>query len=275
MEKLKIPRMLLTAVVAVITFVSYAQEKDVEASRQMILDEGKFLFRLEKASWHATDVLMKGNAAMLEHLAGYLSYADQEFTKTIFWNKDNKILLTVTFDSIASATNGIANADTRDPNEMEQQLMTIRGKAFDLLVDNNDKFFSFYKNTSPNLIPVIRDGRKVVFILTASKENKLLIGNDYKVVFGETNQVTEKIKLHNSLIPIQESGNDENNVGSMHTHILKNHPVMTSTDICTFLLYRDIFKLSRHVVVSQEWISIFEADKESFVIVPKSAFEKK
>jgi hypothetical protein len=109
----------------------------------------------------------------------------------------------------------------------------------------------------------------MVVILTASTERKLLVGNDYKLLFDDNNAVSSKIKLHKSLITLSaEGGAHKNEIGSMHTHILADQPFMTSTDICTFLLYQDIFKLNKHVVVSEKWLSIFEVKNLMFVIVP-------
>jgi hypothetical protein len=59
-------------------------------------------------------------------------------------------------------------------------------------------------------------------------------------------------------------------VGSIHSHVLEDQPFITSTDICSFLLYKDFIKLSNHVVVSENYICIFDVVKETLMIVPKS-----
>jgi hypothetical protein len=254
---------------------AYCQDQDVEGSRKAILEEGIYLFRLEKASWHATDLLVKNNSKLLEQLAGYLSYIDGSSTRTIFWSDENMILLTVSFDSLAAPDNGIEEDQTRNPTAIEEELILLRSKAYDMLVKNEGEFFSFYENTSPNLIPVIRNNERMTFVLTGSKEKKLVIGNDYKLIFNKDNQIIQKIKLHNTLIPIEQSGHEMKTVGSMHTHILADQPFMTATDICTFLLYKDVFKLTNHVVISDKWTSIFHADKGYLIIVPHTETNSK
>jgi hypothetical protein len=254
----------------------YCQDNDVQAVRNQILDEGLFLFRLEKASWNSTDILLKDYSNLSNQINGYLSYPDNDDTKTVFWDKDGMIIFTVTLDSTGFEKNKVVKVDTRTPTPLETELIKLRNDAFDLLTKNEDNFFAFYKNTSPNLIPIIRSDQRTVFILTGSQENKLLIGNDYRLLFNGKNEVVKKEKLHNSLITINQDSNKEfNKVGSMHTHILENQPYMTSTDICTFMLYMDVFKLKNHVVVSDKGTSIFESDKKRLIIVPQDNSKKK
>jgi hypothetical protein len=113
-----------------------------------------------------------------------------------------------------------------------------------------------------------------VFIISASSQaDDIVIGNDYKLVFNTENELVEKYKLHNSLIKIDVNGqimDSGKKVGSIHSHVLEDQPFITSTDICSFLLYKDFIKLSNHVVVSENYICIFDVVKETLMIVPKS-----
>jgi hypothetical protein len=255
----------------------YCQDADVQIVRKQILEEGLFLFRLEKASWNSTDIVVKDYPDLLNQINGYLSYSNNHNTKTIFWTNDEKLLLTVTFDSTSLEIKGVVDSNTRTPTQLEADLITLRESAFDLMTKNEDKFFTFYKNTGSNFIPLIRSGQRTVFILTGSQENKLLIGNDYRISFNDRNEIISKIKLHNSLITINEDSSDKglNKVGSMHTHVIEDQPYMTSTDICTYMLYKEIFKLKNHVVVSEKGTSIFETDKRNLIIVPQDNSKKK
>lgn len=251
------------------------QEMDIQAIRKETLNEGLFLYRLEKSSWTSTDILLKDYSNLLARVNGYLSYPDGYNTKTIFWNEENKVLLTITFDSVYFDKKPNVDDNLREPTAVEADLIKLRNDAFELLVENKDEFFKFYDKTSPNLIPIIKDGQRTVFILTGSQENTLLIGNDYRLVFNERNEIISKVRLHNTLIRIDQADKAGNEVGSVHTHVIESLPYMTSTDICTFLLYKDFFKLKNHVVISDKWTSIFDADKISFVIVPRNNSKEK
>jgi len=266
---------LLSLILTCWTFNAFSQNQEVETARRQILDEGLALYRLEKASWNATDILFKDYSSLLDKLKGYLSYTeDRDNTKTIFWDKEGTLLLTITFDSAIVNKKKVDNQQ-QQPTPLESDLIKLRNAALTMLTKNEDRFFSFYENTSPNLIPVIKNGQKTVFILTGSRENKLLIGNDYRISFNNSNEVTRKEKLHNSLITIgQESGDGLNKTGSMHTHIIEGQPFMTSTDICTYMLYKDVFKLQNHIVVSEKYTSIFDSGKMTFVIVPTGTSKK-
>lgn len=248
------------------SLITYSQDKDLQKSRIAILEEGLLLYKLEKASWHGTDILVHDNSALINQIAGYLSYVESDTTKTIFWNKTDQIILTVSFDSIPNEKSGIANTQVRIPTTKETDLIALRNAAFEKLSKNEDKFFTFYERTNPNLIPLITPKERIVFILTGSTEKQLCIGNDYKLWFNDKNKVTKKAQLHKSLIPI---GAEDNSVGTYHSHILADQPFMTSTDICTFLLYKDILHMSKHTVVSDKYTSIFDTDRLTFIIIPR------
>jgi hypothetical protein len=262
--------MSITKAFGILIFLAFAFNgfsQNIDSLRAATLNEAILLYRLELASWHSTDVLMAKAKEKLNEMNGYASYVEGKNTRAIFWNADNKIVFTVTFDSLASPRNGIVDRDIRNATDFEIDLIGLRNAAYNLLVNNKDKFFSFYENTHPNLVPLLTKTERVVFILTGATQNELLVGNDYKLVFDQKYTVVKKLKLHNSLIRL--SGESDDKVeGSVHTHILDDQPLMTSTDICTFLLYKDIVKMTKHTVVSKKWISIFHADGANLIVVP-------
>ncbi|HEY8933657.1 MAG TPA: hypothetical protein VIM65_00490 [Cyclobacteriaceae bacterium] len=253
----------------VFSFSCYSQKKNndnLDSIRKEILNEGLLLYRLEKASWIATDILLKDYTEISNKIEGYLSYVDNRNTKTIFWTNDNKILLSIEFDSIASIKNPRVDFITRLPLKKENELIALRKAAFNELAKNEGKFFSFYNNTGQNVIPIIGE-KRLVFIMTGSQAQEIIVGNDYKLTFNDNNEIEEKEKLHNSLLRFDQSNKKQNEIGTFHTH-LKAHPFMTSTDICTFLLFQDVFKIEKHTVVSDAYTSIFESSRALLIIVP-------
>lgn len=253
---------------------SYSQDADIQKERDRILEEGLYLYRLEKASWHASDILFKDYKNVISEVKGYLSMVDKKTTRTIFWNDQLEIVFTVQFDSMASEKTGVPSSFRRPAMQEEADIIQLRIAAFNKMIENKGKFFSFYEKTRPNLIPVIRNGERIVYVLTASNEKKLLIGNDYKLYFNEKNEINDKTKLHKSLITLDMSDSEKETTGSMHSHVLKDQPFITPTDVCTFMLYKDVFKVSTHTVISEKWMSLFDSDKVNLTIITSDLLKK-
>jgi hypothetical protein len=271
-------RSIVFVTLVVLMSAAYAQKPDLQKKSREILAEAKVLYKSEKASWHATDILVGKYPKILENVKGYLSYADNDKEKTIFWDKNSNIIFTAEFSGIPGPDNANVDTKKRKATDAENDLIDMRQKAFDILIENKDEFFTFYKNVNPNLIPLINDNSREVFILSASDEaDKLLLGNDYKLTFNKKNEIIKKIRLHNSLIELDQKGEVDSlgkRIGSVHSHVIEDLPFMTSTDICTYLLYKDVLELTNHVVVSKDYISIFDAEKVILTIVSADKFNK-
>lgn len=239
---------------------------DPEAEAKKVLAEGLFLYRLEKASWHSSDMITGGKSgADMNAVSGYLSYADSTQTKSIFWDENQKIIYTVTFDTIATATNGVGSTEKREATLFEADLIALRIATYNQLMENKGRFFKFYDNTSPNIIPIIRNGVRSVYILTGTTQRAVLIGNDYLLTMNDKNVITNKIKLHKSLIWLEPAPKDA--VRSTHTHIIKNQDLITATDICTFMLNRNLAG-DMHIVMSRKYLSTFNAKDGTLVVTP-------
>lgn len=242
-----------------------------------IVAEGKRLYRSEMASWYGTDVFME-RYKKTENIAGYFSYASGDSTKCIFYSKDkNPVAIgTISFDSTFNVET--ANVDISDRNftAKEFDLYSIRENALQLV--SNDSFFLRYKNTGVNLIPLIENGEKKVYCLTGSQTNGVVyFGNDYLIVYNDKNELVSKKRLHHSLIPVEygkPTDKDENVVGGMHTHLPETGDFMTATDICTIMLYEKIAKWKQHIVVSQNYMSIWNCDTDNMVTITREAMDK-
>jgi len=245
---------------------------------EKILAEGKLLFRLEKASWYGTDDFLARFPKQRDSIGGYLSYVnDKNRVINIFFKRDNPyhILVRYHFDSIPVTIPIIIDSINHVATQFEIDLITIRQDAIQKISDNSDDFFTFYENTSLNPIPVINKGERKVFILTGPQiSNLVVIGNDYVLTYDSKNKFSEKEKIHQSMLqyPYKSDKLDNKMESTYHSHILSE--CISSTDICTLLLYKDFVEWKQHYVISKKYVSIFELEKENLVIITKKAWDK-
>jgi len=242
-----------------------------------ILKEGKLLYRLEKASWYGTDDFLVRFKDLTSNIGGYVSYeTDGNKVNTVFFDKYiNKVIVRYTFDEVPKEIPIKIDTINRVITELEKNLFKIRQDAKNKMIENKDDFFKFYKNTSPNFIPVITKNKKQVFILTGpQKSGIVLIGNDYLLKYNKKNKFKSKEKIHNSILEFKYKSKNKKKplVSTYHSHIVTDF--ITSTDICTLLLYKDYIEWKQHTVMSKKWVSIFDLQKENLIILKMKAWKK-
>jgi proteasome lid subunit RPN8/RPN11 len=256
------------------TFLN-AQQNESEK----ILAEGKLLFRLEKGSWYATDDMLSRFKSKKDSVGGYLSYETAaNKINTIFFDRfdEGKILIRYQFDSMPEPKPIKIDLLTQKATALEKSLIAIRQDAKVRAYSNKDNFFRFYENTAFNFIPVInKDGRNVYVLTGPQGSGEVLIGNDYKLYYNEKNEFVKEEKIHNSLLRFPYTSGDKKNpaVTTYHSHVVT--PYISSTDICTLLLYKDYVEWKQHLVVSQKDVSIFNLEKESLVTMKIKDWKKK
>jgi hypothetical protein len=250
----------------------FAQESE------KILAEGKLLCRLEKASWYGTDDFLVRFADKQDDIGGYLSYENENHEViNIFYKRDNSfhILARYTFDSLPQPKPKHIDTLNHAASSLEKDLITIRQDAMEQIYRNTDKFFLFYENTSFNVIPLINKEDRQVFVLTASHEdNLLIIGNDYLLSYDKKNKFLKKEKIHQSMLQYQWKSDKEDNklTSTYHSHVMSDY--INSTDICTLLLYKEFVEWKQHYVIGQKYVSIFDLEKESLLILTREAWDK-
>lgn len=252
----------------------YSQNKETEK----ILNEGKLLFRLEKGSWYGTDNMLAKFKGKKDSVGGYLSYENSEKKiNTIFFSRfdSDKILLRYEFDSLPKPEPIKIDTLNHIATELEKSLISIRQDAKDRAYANEDKFFNFFKNTSLNFIPVITKKERNVFVLTGPQVSEIvLLGNDYKLSYDKKSKFKKKEKIHNSILQFPYNSGDKENptVSTIHSHIITEY--ISSTDICTLLLYKNYVEWNQHIVMSEKEVSIFDLEKESLFTMKRKAWEK-
>lgn len=248
----------------------------LDSIKTAILQEGILLYKMEKASWHATDHFQAHFKYKEAKLGGYVSYQkDNNTYVTVFFNKENpsQIELRYYFTGLPTKNPDEIDTSVSSATPLEKQLIDLRGKALQCVIEDTEEFFKHYKFGSINLIPLINENGKRVFILTGSnKSDMVIIGNDYLLTFDNLYSLEKKEKIHNSIIQMPVNVKEGPVESSIHSHFLNDF--ITSSDICTFLLYKNYFGYSRHLVMSKNYMSIFDTETETLEILTMEAYQK-
>lgn len=235
--------------------------------------EGEYMYRLEMASWNGNDIFLQ-NYENKNRIGGYFSYIANDSVTCVFYAKGDypMVLGSVTFDFTFKPQDATMRVGERNFDENENELYTIRRKA--VLALNNDTIFKGYNNTSLNLIPMVYEGRKKVYVLTGPRSTGVVIlGNDYLIKFDEYNDITDIKRLHRNIIPIEYDNNKPNNA-TMHTHGEETGEFITPTDICTLMLYAPFAGWKTHYVVSKDYVCIWDCTKNELAITTRLAWDK-
>lgn len=141
-----------------------------------------------------------------------------------------------------------------------------------------DTRFKTYTNTNFNLIPMISDGERKVYVLTGPQKTGVVIfGNDYLLTFDKKNNLKERKQLHRNILAIEyeeKSGDDASEVTTLHTHTPETGDLITATDICTLLLYEKYAKWKQHTVISANYVSIWNCRTDELVVLTKEAMDR-
>lgn len=254
-------------------------QDDTDAITGRIVEEGKRLYRSEMASWYGTDIFLE-KFKDRDKIGGYFSYMDGSIAKCIFFSKVEtpKVIGTISFDSTYNVSSATADLAERDFTALENDLFRIHYNAMKII--NSDTLFKVYKNTSLNVIPIIANGEKKVYVLTGPKASGVvIIGNDYLLTFDEQNQLTSTRRLHKNILMLEygkAKGEDGKGteIGAAHTHLPETGEFITATDVCTLMLYAKFAGWQQHMVVSQKYINIWNCQTNKLIVITQEAFDK-
>ena len=251
----------------------------LEKETNRILKEGYMLYKLEQASWQASSIQKNRYHDLNDSLGGFLSYISNDKIRTIFWNENDSfhIQLELNFDSIAGEASATSIELKREADHYEKELIQLRQAAFHDVLEDSEEFYELFEGISLNLIPVIENGRKGVFIITGPRsDDEILFGNDYLLRFNSRNQLKSRVKLHESLvtIPFNENTGTNNNRTTFHSHASKKTQLISSTDICTLLLYRNYIHWKYHMVTSKRFVSVWNVETGTLMIFKRKDYMK-
>ncbi len=267
-------RTLLTAV-NLLLFVFAFGQCGYEKEATKIFNEGKKLYLSEKASWNGTDLFFEKYTGSKDEIGGYFSYSEDKIVKCIFFNRalEPKAVWGISFDSTFSIGAATIDSIERPLTKNESDLFAIRQKTIsEINTDRN--LFKMYENMGFNIIPLIEDGVKKVYVLTASKKSgEIVFGNDFLLTFDVKNNLIKKKKLHNNIIVLPYSDDTKNAVTS-HIHLKETGDFITVTDVCTLLLYGKTSKWQQHIVMSKKFVCLWDCERESLVIWTRKFMDK-
>lgn len=267
---------LITILLTLLSLNVFGQDNPTEQA-QTIVAEGKRLYKSEMASWYGTDLFLESYKDRA-NVGGYFSYSDNNVAKCIFFSKADKpkVIGTVSFDSTYNTKTATTDLNERDFTSNESDLYVIRKIA--LTTINSDTLFKTYKNTNLNLIPIINGDEKKVYVLTGPEQNGVVIfGNDYLLTFDKDNNLITKKQLHRNLIPINYGGKEEEGKeieGTIHSHLPETGDFITTTDICTLMLYEKFTKWKQHNVVSKKYLNIWNCLTDQLTVIPMGTIDK-
>ena len=154
--------LLLSVFFAVSAGEKYTQEY-LDKQAKLITAEANELYLLEKAAWLGTDIFLEKFSAQSERVGGYVTYFSGSNTVTlVFYSKDPlpETVAVFSFDTASGLKNVKTDSKERKLTKYENELRMIRESVYNEMKDA--AFYSFYKNTSPNIIPIIKNNEKKV-----------------------------------------------------------------------------------------------------------------
>ncbi len=262
----------ITIVLTLTLGMVYGQDK----KERELIAEGNKLYRSEMASWYGADIFLGRFASKTANSAGYFSYINGDRTNCIFFSKGETpmALATISFDSTYSVNTALVDSVERNLTTLEIELYSIRRIALSEI--RSDTLFKTYKNTNLNIIPISDENGKRVYIITGPKSNgQVIFGNDYLIMYDKNGKLESKSKLHKGLIPIDYGAIDGKVVlASIHTHLPGYSDYITATDICTLRLYETFAKWKQHIVMSKDFVSVWDCKSDKLAVLTKEAWDK-
>lgn len=262
-EKTNNMNQILTVLAVLFTFPVAAQNP--EKFSKEINEEGVALYHSEMTSWNGTDIFIE-NYKNRENIGGYFSYLDAGIPKCVFFSKNQKVIGTISFPANYNPKDAKIDLEERDFTQKETEYFTIRQNALKRI--KNDTIFKVYKDTNLNIVPLIRNKVKKVYILTAtSAGNTVIFGNDYLITFNNKDQVKNVEKLHNSMI-VQKIHDEKtgHTISGMHSHVIENWQMITPTDICTLMLYQKFTEWKSYMTISKKFVSIWNSNNNLVIM---------
>lgn len=236
--------------------------------------EGANLYSSEMASWYGTDLALEKYPNLKDELGGYFSYTKGDSAICVFYSREEHpgVICAVSFDASYRLDKAKVVADRRAFTPEEAILYGMRAVAQQAI--RTDTLFKHYKNTSLNIIPLVRNNVRKVYVLTGpSVSGVVIFGNDYLLTFDQQNKLTGTKKLHKDIMVLKYS-KPEDSVTTMHTHLPETGAFITATDICTLRLYEKFAGWKEHLVVSQTDVSLWNCEHDILVGRPRNEWEK-
>jgi len=223
-------------------------ENELNNRLDSILTEGNLLYKYEKSAWISTDLAFE-NPTVKAEFYGYLTYEEQGEIKTIILGEKHQTCIAEYVFKNNFNKPKSEKIEKRELSDKEKTLIEIREKILENIYENK------YEVTVPegyklNLILLpFADKYKLYMITGTTQNNEIPFGNDYIFIADKNGKIESWHKFHSRLIPTYTMMNGNKVEESIHSHLMTT-PLITATDICTFMLYAPLYGIDAFSVYS-------------------------
>lgn len=240
-------------------------DRKLKTKLDSILVEGNLLYYYEKSTWVAYD-MANSDPLIKSKFESYLTYQTGRAIKTIILGKNlEKCVAEYTFITDYD-TPDITQFDERPLSPYEKKLIYMRERIMNQL-GKEEYGIQVPEGFSLNFILIPFEKKYKLYILTGtSKPNIIPFGNDYLFIADDYGNIEKWRKFHNGLIPTEIGS--KNTTQIFHTHTSSN-PLISATDICTFMLYGPLYDLEEFVVVSEDRDMLYELESNTILVKNK------
>jgi hypothetical protein len=221
-----------------------------ELKRQLdsILNEGNLLYKYEKSAWIATDLVLE-NPIVKAEFNYCFTYEEQETIKTIILDKELNCIAEYIFEKQFDKPEFI-KIEKRELSNKEKILIDIRKTIIENIISEYGNEVGAPDDYNLNLILLPFADKYKLYITTGTVEpNVIPFGNDYIFIADKNGEIENWHKFHSILIPSYTVLGEYKVTRLGHTH-LKSTPLITATDICTFMLYAPLYEIDVFSVYS-------------------------
>ena len=246
-------KILFFVIVSLFSSILHAQtidisETELKTQLDSVLAEGLLLYGYERAAWISTDLAME-NPTVKQNFWSYLVYEDQnEIRVIIIGKKAQNCIAEYSFKNDFNNPKSI-KIENRELSDKENFLLGLREK---ILINVSDEKYGITIPDGYNLNFILlpfTDKYKFYIITGTSKDDTIPFGNDYLFIADKNGEIEDWQKFHSRLIPAQTKVDGGKVNRLVHSH-LRTTPLMTATDICTFMLYAPLYDIDTFSVYS-------------------------
>ena len=223
-------------------------ENELKMQLDSVLAEGNLLYKYEKAAWISTD-LAQENKTVKKDYGGFFVYEEQGEIRAIILGKNfQNCIAEYSFENNFSKPK-LIKTESRELSNKEKDLLEVRDRIVENL-SNKEYGVVISEGYSPNLILLPFAGKyKLYIIMGTSQVDVIPFGNDYLFIADKNGKIESWQKFHSRIIPGYTKMNGSKVTSLAHSH-LRTTPLMTATDICTFMLYAPLYEIDTFSVYS-------------------------
>lgn len=223
-------------------------ETELKIKLDSVLAEGTLLYKYEKAAWISTDLAME-NETVKNDYAGFFVYQEQGGIRVIILGeKTENCIAEYSFESDFSKPKSV-KTENRELSNQEKKLLEVRDKIKEGISDKKYEV-TIPDGYSPNFILLPFAAKyKLYIIMGTSQRDVIPFGNDYLFIADQNGNIENWQKFHSRLIPGYTTFEGDKVTELTHSH-LRTTPMITATDICTFMLYAPLYDIDAFSVYS-------------------------